>query len=829
MRIIALYSFRCRGPGGHRCRLCRSEDASGPRFASPRRPRSSSRAVAFRANEKVTLLVNTGKPLRAAVRTGSLGGFRYTSSAIACRGARASRSRRSAAAAAAPPSRSNSPTARRSATAESTLFAQPFGGLSLDSRGAQPTQTADRARARPRHARALRHRLRQRRLLDLLRARPHGRLRARADAARLRRRRASSSPCTAATYAEGTVRYPGGRRLVQLRPARVQRARLLRGGLGADARLRRHGRHLGVLRAALPLDLLGAAERRTRGTSSAASIVIVVLVVLNIVGVQEAAKLSIMLAVVDFATQLLLVALGFVLVFSPEILVDNVHWGVAPTWSNLALAIPVAMLAYTGIETVSNLAEEVRDPVRTSRARTSSSRSPSSRSTSRCRSIALSALPVKEIDGELTTLLALPPEEGGYANDPVLGLVENLGRRGCAARRDQDLRRHPRRDDPLHRDERGRDRRLPDHLLDGELPAAPGGLPAAAPAVQDARGSRSSSSPGSLPIARHPARADVNFLGTIYSFGATLSFTVAHASIVRLRMRPAGGRAALPRAAEPPDPAASTGRSSRSSAGSRPALVRSSSSSRTRRRAGPASAGSRSASRSTSSTAAASCTRLCARPCRRRRPTARRSRSSTGACSCPVLPGQASDDAFDVAASLAAERGAQIVAVNVIEIPLELPLATDTAGAGGARGPRARRGARDRRLLRRRRDPAPRCAARSAGAAIVEEAARRGTEIIVIGAPKKDIGRRKRAVFGRHRRLRAQERALPRDGDGVEGGRMKALPRRGRRARRHLRRDRDRAARRHGRERRRRPRLRPRRPLHRARRRAADAAPAGRR
>ncbi|MCI0637310.1 MAG: APC family permease, partial [Actinobacteria bacterium] len=75
--------------------------------------------------------------------------------------------------------------------------------------------------------------------------------------------------------------------------------------------------------------------------------VIVVLVALNIVGVQEAAKLSITLAVVDFATQLLLVAVGLVLVFSPETLVENLHWGEAPTWSNLAIAIPVAMLAYT--------------------------------------------------------------------------------------------------------------------------------------------------------------------------------------------------------------------------------------------------------------------------------------------------------------------------------------------------------------------------------------------------------------------------------------------------------------------------------------------------
>jgi len=80
--------------------------------------------------------------------------------------------------------------------------------------------------------------------------------------------------------------------------------------------------------------------------------VIVVLVALNIVGVQEAAKVSVSLAVIDFATQVLLVVIGFALVFSPHVLRSNVHWGVAPTWGNLAISIPVAMLAYTGVETV---------------------------------------------------------------------------------------------------------------------------------------------------------------------------------------------------------------------------------------------------------------------------------------------------------------------------------------------------------------------------------------------------------------------------------------------------------------------------------------------
>ena len=64
---------------------------------------------------------------------------------------------------------------------------------------------------------------------------------------------------TAATYAEGTVQLPRGRRLVELRAPRLQRGRLVRGRLGADAQLHHHDRHLGVLRAALPLDLLGAA------------------------------------------------------------------------------------------------------------------------------------------------------------------------------------------------------------------------------------------------------------------------------------------------------------------------------------------------------------------------------------------------------------------------------------------------------------------------------------------------------------------------------------------------------------------------------------------
>ena len=164
------------------------------------------------------------------------------------------------------------------------------------------------------------------------------------------------------------------------------------------------------------------------------AVVIVILVTLNIVGVQEAAKLSIVLAVLDFATQVLLVLLGMFLVFSPTILVDNIHWGVAPTWSNLALAVPVAMLAYTGVETVSNLAEEAREPARSVPDAYKLVAGAVFAIYLTLPLVALSALPVKMIDGQLTTLLALPPEQGGYANDPILGLVQNLGLSGGVLR-----------------------------------------------------------------------------------------------------------------------------------------------------------------------------------------------------------------------------------------------------------------------------------------------------------------------------------------------------------------------------------------------------------
>jgi basic amino acid/polyamine antiporter, APA family len=66
----------------------------------------------------------------------------------------------------------------------------------------------------------------------------------------------------------------------------------------------------------------------------------------------------------DLVTQVLLVVAGFILIFSPDALTRGVTLGVHPTWHDIAFAIPLAMLAYTGLETVANYAEEARRPGR---------------------------------------------------------------------------------------------------------------------------------------------------------------------------------------------------------------------------------------------------------------------------------------------------------------------------------------------------------------------------------------------------------------------------------------------------------------------------------
>src|SRR6476619_245616 len=155
--------------------------------------------------------------------------------------------------------------------------------------------------------------------------------------------------------------------------------------------------------------------------------IVIVLSMINVVGVKEAAALNIVLALTDFATQLLLVAVGVVLVLSPEVLVNNIHLGVAPTWENFLIAIPIGMIAYTGIETISNMAEEARDETHTVPRSIRYVVVAVFAIYAALHMVALSALPVhRDANGHYSTLLGVEESHGGYAGDPVLGIVKHL-------------------------------------------------------------------------------------------------------------------------------------------------------------------------------------------------------------------------------------------------------------------------------------------------------------------------------------------------------------------------------------------------------------------
>ena len=74
---------------------------------------------------------------------------------------------------------------------------------------------------------------------------------------------------------------------------------------------------------------------------------------------------SLVVALLDLLVQAVLVMLGLAFLLSPGTLHDGFGFASGQSWSDLAFALPLAMLAYTGLETVANLAEEAREPGRT--------------------------------------------------------------------------------------------------------------------------------------------------------------------------------------------------------------------------------------------------------------------------------------------------------------------------------------------------------------------------------------------------------------------------------------------------------------------------------
>ncbi len=233
--------------------------------------------------------------------------------------------------------------------------------------------------------------------------------------------------CTAATYAEATTMYPeaGGSSSFARRAFNE-----FWSFVAAWAQMLTYIATIAISAFFVPHyvgGLFWEPLRSSPGDIIAGAVVIVVLAVINVRGVKESTTLNVLLAVTDFLTQVLLVLVGLVLVFSPTVLADNIHLGVAPTWRDFILAIPIGMLAYTGIETISNLAEEARDETKTIPIAINRVRIAVFAIYFTLPAVALSALPVERAEnGEYFTPLGLTEEEGGFAGDPILGVVKQI-------------------------------------------------------------------------------------------------------------------------------------------------------------------------------------------------------------------------------------------------------------------------------------------------------------------------------------------------------------------------------------------------------------------
>jgi basic amino acid/polyamine antiporter, APA family len=233
---------------------------------------------------------------------------------------------------------------------------------------------------------------------------------------------------TAATYAEATAMYPeAGGSSSFARRAFNESASFF----AAWAQMLNYTITIAISAFFVPHYLGGVfgfdALRHSPGDIFVGIAVVVALSCVNVVGVEESAGVNIALAVTDFATQLLLVVVGMVLVLSPHTLVDNVQFGIAPAWKDFLVAIPVGMIAYTGIETISNMAEEAKDETRTIPAAIKRVVIAVFAIYALLPVVALSALPVyQQADGKYVTKLGLPEEQGGFAGDPILGVVKEL-------------------------------------------------------------------------------------------------------------------------------------------------------------------------------------------------------------------------------------------------------------------------------------------------------------------------------------------------------------------------------------------------------------------
>ena len=140
--------------------------------------------------------------------------------------------------------------------------------------------------------------------------------------------------------------------------------------------------------------------------------IVLFLMSINVIGIKETSFINISATILDITTQVSLVVIGFILLFNPPVLIHRIvdNW---PAPENLIIGIALAAIAYTGIETMSQMAEETRQPEK---------RVP------RALFMMIVAVLVIFAGISLVSLSAMSPQElaSEWSRDPVAGIAAKL-------------------------------------------------------------------------------------------------------------------------------------------------------------------------------------------------------------------------------------------------------------------------------------------------------------------------------------------------------------------------------------------------------------------
>lgn len=110
---------------------------------------------------------------------------------------------------------------------------------------------------------------------------------------------------------------------------------------------------------------IGTSALSSRQDTLLAIVLIVAVTAVRLWRRTDAYGLGVVVAGLDLLVQVSLAVLGLALLFSWHRLSAGVSVGTRPDWNAIAFSIPIAMVGYTGLEKVSNLAGAARAPERT--------------------------------------------------------------------------------------------------------------------------------------------------------------------------------------------------------------------------------------------------------------------------------------------------------------------------------------------------------------------------------------------------------------------------------------------------------------------------------